>query len=200
MIIGVCGVIGSGKSVVSRILRLKGCQVYDCDREAKRIMAESGEIKDQIRDKISSSVTDGISAPDKKILADIIFRDDDKRKILNSIVHSAVRHDVESEHLKLTAGGSSDILWVEAAIMAESGLAGMCDEIWEVRSPVNVRLKNILLRDKSGEEEARRRINSQKDEERLLEEYREKIKVIYNDSSHSLLEQVEDRLKILNYA
>ena len=44
MMIGICGGIGSGKSVVSRILRLRGDAVYDCDLEAKRIMDSSEEV------------------------------------------------------------------------------------------------------------------------------------------------------------
>ena len=31
----ITGGIGSGKSVVSRVLRLKGYEVYDCDSRAK---------------------------------------------------------------------------------------------------------------------------------------------------------------------
>ena len=38
--IGITGGIGSGKSVVSRLLRIMGYSVYDTDSEAKRLMDE----------------------------------------------------------------------------------------------------------------------------------------------------------------
>ena len=41
----ICGGIGSGKSVVSRILRANGFEVYDSDLEARRLMDSSDEIK-----------------------------------------------------------------------------------------------------------------------------------------------------------
>ncbi|MDD6140315.1 MAG: dephospho-CoA kinase, partial [Bacteroidales bacterium] len=39
--IAIVGGIGSGKSVVSRLLSLMGYPVYDCDSNAKRLMDES---------------------------------------------------------------------------------------------------------------------------------------------------------------
>ena len=48
-IVGITGGIGSGKSVVSRILRLKGYEVYDCDSQAKSMMDSSERILSGIR-------------------------------------------------------------------------------------------------------------------------------------------------------
>ena len=42
--IGITGGIGSGKSVVSRLLRIMGYSVYDTDSEAKRLMESSLEV------------------------------------------------------------------------------------------------------------------------------------------------------------
>lgn len=53
-VVAIAGGIGSGKSVVSRILTTLGYPVYDCDSEAKRIMDSNQEFKDQIKKEISS--------------------------------------------------------------------------------------------------------------------------------------------------
>ena len=45
MLIGICGGIGSGKSVVSRLLRNLGYNVIDCDLEARVLMNSSEDIK-----------------------------------------------------------------------------------------------------------------------------------------------------------
>ena len=47
-VIGIAGGIGAGKSVVSRVLRSKGHEVYDCDSEARRMMEASDLLKDDI--------------------------------------------------------------------------------------------------------------------------------------------------------
>ncbi len=46
--IGITGGIGSGKSVVSRLLRIMGYSVYDTDSEAKRLMESSLEVAETI--------------------------------------------------------------------------------------------------------------------------------------------------------
>ena len=48
MIIGITGGIGSGKSTIARALAARGYAVYDCDREAKRIIAENPAVQQQI--------------------------------------------------------------------------------------------------------------------------------------------------------
>lgn len=47
--IGITGGIGSGKSVVSRLLRIMGYSVYDTDSEAKRLMESSLEVVQNYR-------------------------------------------------------------------------------------------------------------------------------------------------------
>ena len=56
MIIAITGGIGSGKSVVSRILRNLGYFVYDCDDNAKQLMDNSDKIKSQLSELISPDV------------------------------------------------------------------------------------------------------------------------------------------------
>ena len=48
MLIGITGGIGSGKSTIARALEARGFTVYDCDREAKRIIAENKEVQQKI--------------------------------------------------------------------------------------------------------------------------------------------------------
>ena len=48
MIVGITGGIGSGKSTIARALAARGFAVYDCDREAKRIIAANPAVQQQI--------------------------------------------------------------------------------------------------------------------------------------------------------
>ncbi|MBQ5379660.1 MAG: dephospho-CoA kinase, partial [Paludibacteraceae bacterium] len=47
-IIGITGGIGSGKSTIARELAKRGFSVYDCDREAKRIIVENEHVRKAI--------------------------------------------------------------------------------------------------------------------------------------------------------
>lgn len=189
-LIGIAGGIGSGKSVVSRILRLKGYEVYDCDTRAKMLMADSAEIKRRIRDEISAEVTDGLRIPDRKMLAALVFSNNEKRLLLNEIVHGAVRDDLRQAMIDCL----DDILFVEAAVMAESGLAEMCTEIWWIKTQSGDRLSRVMMRDNLDAESVQARIDAQSAELQLLERYSEKITEIFNDPSHSLIAQLNLRL------
>lgn len=192
MVIGISGGIGSGKSIVSRILRLKGHKVYDCDTEAKRIMASSSAIKQRIRDEISEEVTDGESLPDRLKLAEIVFSDEAKRRNLNAIVHTAVVEDVKTERRKWP------VLWVESAILAESGLVEICDSIWRVEAPQGLRIENILRRDGYDVHQVQQRLKAQEKEDSLINEYIDRMAIIYNDFSSSLLRQIDNLLDTID--
>lgn len=192
-VVGICGGIGSGKSVVSRLLRLGGYPVYDCDSEARRLMAESPVIKRRIRDEISAEVTDGESLPRRDLLARIVFSDDAMRKRLNAIVHGAVRKDFLD-----FARRHQGAVFVEAAILAESGLADICRMIWRVESDPEQRLKRVIRRDGCSESQTRARMEAQRHEETLLRRYADKTSVLTNDAAHSLMRQIDTLLECFN--
>ena len=183
-LIGICGGIGSGKSVVSRMLRMMGYTVYDCDTEARRLMESDRCIKERIRDEISAEVTDGDSAPRRELLASIVFADENMRRRLNTIVHGAVCADVARE------SASRPILFVEAAILAESGLAAMCDSIWLVEADEADRMRRVLRRDGCSEAQFRSRMESQRRESELLTLHSERIHTLRNYGGESLLMEV----------
>ncbi len=190
-LIGLAGGIGSGKSVISRILRQKGYQVYDCDTRARYLMENSQIIKSRIRDEISADVTDGSLPPDRRRLAEIVFHDKKMLKCLNAIVHGVVRDDVR----RTVESMLEKILFVEAAVMAQSGLADICDEIWIVEAPVQQRIERVMVRDSINRDAVDARIKSQEEEAELLSSYGAKLKVVRNDSIHSLLLQLDELLK-----
>lgn len=190
-LIGLAGGIGSGKSVISRILRQKGYQVYDCDTRARYLMENSQIIKSRIRDEISADVTDGSLPINRRRLAEIVFHDKKMLNCLNAIVHGVVRDDVR----RTVESTLEKILFVEAAVMAQSGLADICDEIWIVEAPVQQRIERVMARDAINRDAVDARIKSQEEEAELLISYGAKLKVVRNDSIHSLLLQLDELLK-----
>lgn len=138
-IIAVNGGIGSGKSVVCRILRTIGFDVYDCDSRARMLMDNSCEIKRSIAAQISDSVIVG-GVIDRRILSRMVFSDSDKLQTLNRIVHGEVIRDVE----RWAAGRS--LAFVETAILYQSGLDRIVDQVWTVGAPVEERIRRVCER------------------------------------------------------
>ena len=93
-IIAIAGGIGSGKSVVSAILRLIGYVVYDCDSEAKLLMNTSVAIKNDL---ITAFGSDSITKEgyiNTKYISSIVFKDKSVLTKINSIVHPRVKEDI----------------------------------------------------------------------------------------------------------
>ena len=194
MIVGICGGIGSGKSVVSRILRLRGEAVYDCDLEAKRIMDSSGDVLMALNERYGDAVCPPNGPICRQELARCIFEDDGERLWLNSLVHRLVREDVARWHDSLVEAGT-ERCFVESAILASSGLAEMCGEIWIVTAPEDVRIKRTMARDSLDENAIRKRIESQAEEERMAASSGIPLRVIDNSGYTSLLQQISSSLE-----
>ena len=158
--IGICGGIGSGKSVVSRILRLQGEVVYDCDLEAKRIMDTSEDVLRALNERYGEEVCPVGGPICRPELARRVFGSDEERLWLNALVHRLVREDVAAWHDRMTAEGRSRC-FVESAILVSSGLAAMCGEVWVVTDSDEVRIARIRQRDSLPEDAIRTRMRSQ---------------------------------------
>lgn len=88
--IAITGGIASGKSFVCRQLVAAGQEVFDCDREAKRIIRED----ESVRHELTALVGDGLYDSDgqlvKPVLAAWICRGGECAEKVNAIVHPRV--------------------------------------------------------------------------------------------------------------
>lgn len=185
MLIGITGGIGAGKSVVSRILRLKGFEVYDCDSRARELMESDDEILSALSDRFGERLIQDDGSLDRALIAEEVFTSDETRIWLNTLVHSVVRNDLEQWH----DSSDDDLCFVESAIMVTSGLDKMCDRIWLIDAPLQLRKERALKRGGVSPENLDLRIAAQSMEFDALPP--EKIVIIENSYNSSLLTQIE---------
>ena len=186
-IIGVTGGIGSGKSVVSHLLRLMDVPVYDCDREAKRLMCESVAIREALTEAIGAEVYDAAGQLNRSYLASYMFGDAERVAQVNRIVHPVVRADFKA----WAQQSRKSVVAVESAILFEAGMAADVDAVWAVHAAEDVRLQRAVKRDAFHAEAVRSRMRSQLSEQEYVERA---DKVVCNDGSCSLIQQVEQLL------
>lgn len=182
-IIALTGGIGSGKSVVSRLLDIMGYPVYDCDSRAKRLMDESRSVKSDLQQIFGNeAVVDG--AINRTVIAGKAFADKRLLSRLNSLVHPMVRQDIKQWAQKQ----SNKIAFVETAILKESGLDSLVDEVWEVDAPIKLRVKRVMQRNGMTANDVMARISRQPtavDADRRIN----------NDGVESLIAQLTSLLK-----
>ena len=152
-IIGITGGIGSGKSTIARALAARGYAVYDCDKEAKRIIAENPVVQQQIIALFGEEAfVDG--EYNTQYISKCVFSPPPGGaggglQALNAIVHPAVKEDILSSPLLGGAGGG--LLFIESAILYEAGLDELCDRIIIVDAPEDIRIARTIARDYHGD-------------------------------------------------
>lgn len=188
LIVGITGGIGGGKSTFSQLLREKGYAVYDTDHEAKRLQNERPDIRKQLMTEFGNEIYDENGQLNRKRLANLVFENPKLLSKLNEIVHPVVRQDFEEWQKKYA---QEKILFVESAIMLESGFSELTDKIIIVTAPENVRIQRVVERDGVTYEQVRARIANQMPET-------EKIKradfVLNSDGKRVLSESLDEIL------
>lgn len=184
MIIGITGGIGCGKSVVSKIIDLMGFPVYDSDSNAKRITDESDKIRKELIARFGIEIYEGTRL-NRKLLAKKIFTDEQNRTFVNELIHPVVLADfLQWSEIQLK---KSNIVFIESAILFESGFYKYVDKILLVTSPQDLRIERIKKRDNITIEEIKERLQSQIYQEYLSEK---SDFIIQNDEKRSLLKQI----------
>ena len=183
-VVAITGGIGSGKSVVSNILRVLGYGVYDCDSQAKRIVEASDDAIDRI---VSYFGEDARSAGgvNWKYLSSVVFRHKEMIATLNGVIHPLVRQDVA----RWAEKAAGDIVFVETAILRESKMDAMVDGVWLVTAPEDVRVARVMARNNLPEEAVRVRIAAQKEYDG------DGISLIVNDGIAPLLPRILQLLR-----
>ena len=195
-LIAVAGGIGSGKSVICRMLRVMGYEVYDCDTMAKALMDRSGRMKQRISGEIGE---EAIMMPadnawetaviDRRRLSAIVFSDKEKLSRLNAIVHGEVIADVKRWRDGKRVGGKN-VVFVESAVLYTSGLHREVDAIWYVSASESTRIERAMARDNATREQIVARIASQEKELAAMRQSGDKIYEIDNNGERAVLPQV----------
>ncbi len=159
-IIGITGGIGSGKSTIAREIASRGYVLYDTDKEAKRLIVESSELKAVISALLGADVYEG-NTYRTDLVAQRVFSNPDLLRRLNALVHPAVRKDIEQT---LPLYPSTPLL-LESALLFESHLDDLCDLTICVTAPEDIRIARTMARDHVTEEQVRARIAAQMSEQ-----------------------------------
>ena len=184
--LGVTGGIGSGKSYVCNLLKAHGVLVYEADREAKRLMTESPEIKRKLTELLGENAYLADGGLNKPVVADYLFSAAENASRINAIVHPEVRKDFCL--WAQSAEGKAEIVALEAAILYESGFDSEVDRVLMVYAPMELRIRRTVARDFTEEESVRKRIGAQMDD---VEKMKRADYVVINDGSKPLEPEIE---------
>ncbi|MCS7075079.1 MAG: dephospho-CoA kinase [Bacteroidia bacterium] len=183
-VIGITGGIGSGKTTVCKWFEDRSAPVYNADVQAKWLMNHDLNLRSKLITHFGSDIYENNTLNTAK-LASIVFQDSNQLATLNKLVHPVVFEHFESwkqqyKHLPFVLK--------EAALMYETESYLQTDAIVVIYAPMKVRLERACKRDKTEPETILARMQKQLPEDHKLHkaDY-----VIYNDSIHELVPQLE---------
>lgn len=186
--VGLTGGIGSGKSVVSRLLSVMGYPVYDSDSRASFVMCYDRTVVHDLTNLLGAATYRSDGTLNRIFIAEKIFADSSLLSKVNDIVHPAVLRDM----LRWSREQSSEILFVESAILLTSVLRGCVSCVVSVISDRDLRISRIQKRSGLTIAQIEDRMNAQMSDQEItaLSDY-----IIYNDCHHSLIEQAHSLIE-----
>ncbi|EON71521.1 dephospho-CoA kinase [Lysinibacillus sphaericus] len=188
MIIGLTGSIASGKSTVAKMMTALGLPIVDADIVARDVVEPGTKTLTIIAENFGEAILHADGSLDRAKLGDIIFHEPAKRKILNDIMHPAIRQEMLRQRDAFVEVGQTHIV-MDIPLLFESKLQHFVERIIVVSVREDVQLRRLMERNHLTKEDALARIHSQ-----LPLSVKEKgaHAVIYNNED---LQQTEEQLK-----
>ena len=156
-VIGLTGNIGTGKTVVRRMLEHLGAYTIDADALSHRAIAKGAPGYQAVLEAFGRWVLDSDGEINRSKLGGLVFRDPAALAQLEAIVHPLVRKAVDV----LIRRASQTVVVIEAIKLLEGDLHNICDSIWVTYAPQVVQIERLTRKRKISQEEALQRINAQ---------------------------------------
>jgi dephospho-CoA kinase len=182
-VLGITGGIGSGKSEVLRILADRpDTQLMEADRLAKELMLPGEPIYKEVVEAFGEEILEEDGSISKVRLGDIVFHDPEQLEKLNSIVHPGVKRYILEDIERC----EKRFYIIEAALLIQDGYKEICDEIWYIHVPTEIRIERLLSSRGGTREKWEAVIRNQPEDEYFLTNA---DRVIENDGTPEVLKE-----------
>ncbi len=157
-LIGLTGGIAAGKSTVAKRWVEHGAIEVDADSLARDVVQPGSEGLKRVVQAFGESVIDDSGELNRKALAKLIFESDEKRLLLNSILHPLIRQ-LAAEQLKKF--DDHTIVIYNVPLLVEAEVDHDFNLVVTVEAPEDEQVKRLMQTRGLSELEAKRRIAAQ---------------------------------------
>ncbi|MEH6888663.1 dephospho-CoA kinase [Bacillus sp. JJ864] len=160
VVIGLTGGIASGKSTVSKMFQGFHIPVIDADIIAREVVEPGKEAYNEIVKAFGKEVLEENGELNRPNLGSIVFHNEEKRLLLNGIVHPAVRKEMNAQKDRYIRENAQAVV-LDIPLLFESKLTSLVDRILLVYVDNETQMTRLKERNNFTEEEAKARIASQ---------------------------------------
>ena len=190
--VGITGGIGSGKTYICKLLELMNFSVFYSDAEAKKIQDTNAYVRTKLIEFFGEEVytEDGLN---RKYIAEIIFNNPTAKKQLEEVIHPKVA-EAFATWCKEKENTDERIVFIESAILYESGFDKIVDKVIMVYADEDVRIERSMQRDGADRTAIEERIKNQSsdNDKRLKADF-----VIHNNPDDHVNKQIIEIIKKL---
>ena len=159
-ILGVTGGIGSGKSTVSNIFKSLNFPVVDADEIARKVVAKGSSGLQKVVSVFGKSVLLDSGELNLQKLGAIIFNNSAQRQLLDDVLNSEIKQEIQAETDYWKAQNSPLIIW-DIPLLYEQEYDKFVDSVMVVYVPSEIQLERLQDRDGIDKKAALAKINSQ---------------------------------------
>ena len=127
-VIGLAGGVAAGKSAVAAMFARLGALVIDADEIAKE-MLNTPEVARKAREAWGEDVLDARGAPDRRKVAEIVFRDPAELKRLTGWTHPPTLAEMRARLDRAAADPDTPLIVVDAPLLLEGPSHTWCDAV-----------------------------------------------------------------------
>ncbi|QPJ63342.1 MAG: dephospho-CoA kinase [Candidatus Nitronauta litoralis] len=191
LLVGVTGGMGAGKSTVSGMISRLGGHIIDADQICRRLVEPGKPAWKEIAEALGPEIVLPDQTLDRKRIAQIIFKDAEQKKKLETILHPKVFEQEQVEFREISIKTPSSVVILDAALLIESGNYRKVDKVVVVACPEEQAISRIVAQGRFAEDDARLRIRSQMplNAKKAVADY-----ILENDSSLEDLGQRVEKL------
>lgn len=146
----ITGSIGTGKTTIANLFKEHGFKVYDADKMVHDLYQDDA-VLENIKKMFPEAFKSG--SMDNKVIADVIFHNEEKRKELEAYIHPQVKEKI----LEL------DNCIIEVPLLFESKMENLFDKVILVYCDKDEQIKRVMNRNNIDYGDALARVNSQMD-------------------------------------
>ncbi|EJP19156.1 dephospho-CoA kinase [Peptostreptococcaceae bacterium AS15] len=157
-IVGITGLIASGKSTLSSYLKTFGYKIVDADTISRDITKKDKIGYEKVVEKFGKDILSSNGEIDRAKLSNIVFNDKNALKKLNDTLHPLIFQEIDRQ---LDSYKVEKIVFLDAPLLFETKLNEKCDEVILVVCDEEVQISRIQLRDNKDYDSAKKVIDSQ---------------------------------------
>jgi dephospho-CoA kinase len=176
-------------------LQEQGGYVIEADKLAHELMLKGEPAYTEIVAAFGFDILDQSGEINRRALGAKVFANKSQLAKLEKIIHPRVIEKTRIIIKKAAELGTHTFMVIDAPLLIESGMNTLCDSLWLITAPDEIRITRITVRDSITEDAAKRRLQSRNGDAAL--QAHANITIENNGSAIALRSKIEVALKAM---